>query len=356
MSLDLSWAAYRVPTDGPEGDGTFAWEATTVVVVHARAAGQTGLGWTYAPAAAGHLIGELLAPAVAGLPPTDVPAANEAMVRAIRNVGRAGVAATAISAVDVALWDLKARLLGVRLATLLGVARPSVPVYASGGFTTWDDKRLTGWLADHAGIGRAKIKIGESWGTREARDLARIAVARRVLGDGELYVDANGGYSAKQAIRLAAEFPGVRWFEEPVSSDDLDGLRRVRAAIAPDVAAGEYAYDLPCFARLAPVVDCLQADVSRCGGITEWQRVTALAAAHQLEVSGHCAPALHLDCAAATANLRHLEYFHDHVRIERLFFDGVTPLGPGGTLTPDLSAPGHGLTFKAADAEPYRVA
>jgi L-alanine-DL-glutamate epimerase-like enolase superfamily enzyme len=128
VSLDLSWAAYRVPTDGPEGDGTFAWEATTVVVVHARAAGQTGLGWTYAPAAAGHLIGELLAPAVAGLPPTDVPAANEAMVRAIRNVGRAGVAATAISAVDVALWDLKARLLGVRLATLLGVARPSVPV------------------------------------------------------------------------------------------------------------------------------------------------------------------------------------------------------------------------------------
>jgi L-alanine-DL-glutamate epimerase-like enolase superfamily enzyme len=356
VSLDLSWAAYRVPTDGPEGDGTFAWDATTIVVVHARAAGEVGLGWTYAPAAAGHLIGELLAPALAGASPSDVPAANEAMVRAIRNVGRAGVAATAISAVDVALWDLKARIAGVRLAKLLGVSRESVPVYASGGFTTWDDHRLESWLSENLDVGRAKIKIGESWGTREHRDRARIGLARRVLGERELYVDANGGYSAKQAIRLAGTFPDVRWFEEPVSSDDLDGLRRVRDAVDADVTAGEYGYDLPCFARLAPVVDCLQADVSRCGGITEWQRVSALAAARQLEVSGHCAPALHVDCAAATPNLRHLEYFHDHVRIEALFFDGVTPLGPGGTLTPDLTAPGHGLTFKAADAEPYRVA
>ncbi|MFF5290251.1 enolase C-terminal domain-like protein [Paractinoplanes globisporus] len=352
----VEWSAYKVPTDGPEGDGTLAWDATTIVVVHVHAAGATGLGWTYAPAAAGHLIGEMLAPAIRGRPALDVPAANEAMVRAVRNAGRAGVAATAISAVDVALWDLKARILGVRLARLLGVARDSVPVYASGGFTTWDDDRLTRWLTESLDIGRAKIKIGESWGTRERRDLDRIALARRVLGGRELYVDANGGYSAAQAIRLAAEFPGVRWFEEPVSSDDLDGLRRVRDAVSADVTAGEYGYDLPCFDRLAGVVDCLQADVSRCGGITDWLRVCALAATRQLEVSGHCAPALHLDAAAATPNLRHLEYFHDHVRIESRFFDGVTPLGPGGTLTPDLAAPGHGLTFKAADAEPFRVA
>jgi L-alanine-DL-glutamate epimerase-like enolase superfamily enzyme len=352
----VEWAAYRVPTDGPEGDGTFAWDATTIVVVHVHAAAETGLGWTYAPAAAGHLIGEMLAPAIGGRSAFDVPAAQEAMVRAVRNAGRSGVAATAISAVDVALWDLKARLLGVRLARLLGVARRAVPVYASGGFTTWDDRRLQSWLSGSLEIGRAKIKIGESWGTRERRDLARVELARQVLGERELYVDANGGYSAAQAIRLAAEFPGVRWFEEPVSSDDLDGLKRVRDAVAADVTAGEYGYDLPCFARLIPVVDCLQADVSRCGGITDWLRVSALAASHQLEVSGHCAPALHVDAAAATPNLRHLEYFHDHVRIESMLFDGVTPLGPGGTLTPDLSAPGHGLTFKAADAEPFQVA
>jgi L-alanine-DL-glutamate epimerase-like enolase superfamily enzyme len=352
----VEWAAYRVPTDGPEADGTLAWDATTVVVVHVRAAGQVGLGWTYAPAAAGHLIGEMLVPAVTGRSAFDVPAANEAMTRAVRNAGHSGVAATAISAVDVALWDLKARLLDTRLALLLGATRETVPIYASGGFTTWDDERLAGWLGENLDAGRAKIKIGEGWGTRERRDLARIGLARRVLGDRELYVDANGGYNAKQAIRLAAEFPEVRWYEEPVSSDDLDGLRRVRDAVPADVTAGEYGYDLPSFARLAGVVDCLQADVSRCGGITGWQRVAALAAARGLEVSGHCAPALHLDAAAATRNLRHLEYFHDHVRIESLLFDGVAVPGPGGALRPDLSAPGHGLTFKAADAEPYRVA
>jgi L-alanine-DL-glutamate epimerase-like enolase superfamily enzyme len=351
----VEWAAYRVPTDGPEADGTFAWDATTIVVVEVHAADRTGLGWTYAPAAAGHLIGEMLTPVVTGRSALDVPAANEAMTRAVRNAGRSGIAATAISAVDVALWDLKARLLDVRLARLLGNARDAVPVYASGGFTTWEDDQLTGWLEDNLDIGRAKIKIGESRGTRERRDLARIELARRVLGDRELYVDANGGYTAKQAIRVAAAFPDVRWFEEPVSSDDLDGLRRVRQAVSADVTAGEYGYDLPCFARLIDVVDCLQADVSRCGGITEWQRVAALAASRQLEVSGHCAPALHLDAAAATPNLRHLEYFHDHVRIESLFFDGVATPGPGGALRPDLSAPGHGLTFKAADAESYRI-
>jgi L-alanine-DL-glutamate epimerase-like enolase superfamily enzyme len=350
----VRWAAYRIPTDGPEADGTLEWDATTVVVVHADAAGASGLGWTYAPAAAGHFIGELLVPHVVGRAAWDVPAAGVAMARAVRNAGRPGVAATAISAVDVALWDLKARLLGVRLAALLGAARETVPVYASGGFTTWDDHRLENWLDEHAGIPRAKIKIG---GGPEDADARRIRLARRVLGpDRELYVDANGAYTAAQAIRLAAGFPDVRWFEEPVSSDDLDGLRRVRDAAAADVAAGEYGYDLRYFARLAGAVDCLQADVTRCGGITEWQRVAALAAAEGLQLSGHCAPALHLDAALATPNLRHLEYFHDHVRIESLLFDGVAAPQPGGVLRADPGATGHGLTFKAADAEPYLVA
>jgi L-alanine-DL-glutamate epimerase-like enolase superfamily enzyme len=352
----VDWAAYRIPTDAPEADGTLAWDATTIVVVHVRAGDAVGLGWTYAPAAAGHLIGEILAPVVAGRSPWDVPAAYAAMSKAVRNAGRAGVVATAISAVDVALWDLKARLLGVRLARLLGAVRETVPIYASGGFTTWDDTRLTSWLEQHRDIGRAKIKIGESWGMREARDLQRIRLARGSLGeDRELYVDANGAYTAAQAIRLAADFPDVRWFEEPVSSDDLDGLRRVRDAVSADVAAGEYGYDLPYFARMVNAVDCLQADITRCGGITEWQRVAALAAANNVEVSGHCAPQLHVDAAAATPNLRHLEWFHDHTRIESMLFDGVTVPQPGGVLRPDLSVPGHGLTFKAADAERYRV-
>ena len=356
MPVDsVEWAAYKIPTDGPEGDGTFAWDSTTMVVAHVRAGGETGLGWTYAPAAAGHLIEEMLAGVVAGMSEWDVPAANAAMAKAVRNAGRDGVAATAISAVDVALWDLKARLLDVRLTRLLGQAVDAVPVYDSGGFTPWPDAKLAEWLEARTSP-RVKIKIGESWGTRVDRDLARVAQTREVVGDDvEIYVDANGGYTAAQAIRVAAEFPDVRWYEEPVSSDDLAGLRRVRDAVTPDVTAGEYGYDLQYFARMAPVVDCLQADVTRCGGITEWQRVAALAAAHNLQVSGHCAPALHVDVAAAVPNLRHLEYFHDHARIESLLFDGVTEVSDGGVLRPDITVPGHGLTLKSTDAEKYRV-
>jgi L-alanine-DL-glutamate epimerase-like enolase superfamily enzyme len=235
-----------------------------------------------------------------------------------------------------------------------------VPVYGSGGFTTYDEGQLAaqldGWLRDH--IPRVKIKLGESWGTAVPRDLARIAQTREVVGpDVALYVDANGGYGRKQAVRVmeAAAECDVRWFEEPVSSDDLVGLRMVRDAVRADVAAGEYGGDLTYFQRMcaAGAVDCLQADVSRCGGITEWLRVAALAAAHHLEISGHCAPHLHAHVAAATPNLRHLEWFHDHVRIERLLFDGT--LDPtGGAVRPDPKAPGHGLTLRQDAVEHYR--
>ena len=149
----------------------------------------------------------------------------------------------------------------------------------------------------------------------------------------------------------------VTWFEEPVSSDDLDGLREVRDQVTPDVTAGEYGYDLVYFARMvdAQAVDCLQADVTRCGGITEWLRAAALAAARSLQVSGHCAPNLHAHVAAAVPNLRHLEYFHDHERIESMLFDGT--LDPsGGALRPDPARPGLGLALKESEAAAFRVA
>jgi L-alanine-DL-glutamate epimerase-like enolase superfamily enzyme len=358
----VGWAVYRIPTDAPEADGTLAWDATTMVVVHARAGACTGLGWTYAAAAAGHLIGELLADTVTGRCALDSAGAYHAMHRAVRNLGRPGIAATAISALDVALWDLKARLLGVRLARLLGAVHERVPVYGSGGFTSYDDRQLAaqlgGWVHEQ-GLSRAKIKIGESWGGAVDRDLARVRRARQIIGErAELYVDANGGYTRKQAVRVAHRMAehDVSWFEEPVSSDDLDGLRGIRDAVEPDVAAGEYGWDLPYFQRMcaAGAVDCLQADASRCGGITEWVRVAAVAAAHNIDVSAHTAPHLHVDAALATPNLRHLEWFHDHVRIESTLFDGAAR-ADGGVLRPDLSAHGHGLAFKDSDAQPYRL-
>ena len=154
----------------------------------------------------------------------------------------------------------------------------------------------------------------------------------------------------------AADECDVRWFEEPVSSDDLVGLRQVRNAVRADVAAGEYGGDLTYFRRMcaADAVDCLQADVSRCGGITEWLRVAAVAAAHHLEISGHCAPHLHVHAAAAVPNLRHLEWFHDHVRIEtHALRRHPRPDRRRPAARP--AAPGHGLTLREDALRRYRV-
>jgi L-alanine-DL-glutamate epimerase-like enolase superfamily enzyme len=358
----LETGVYTVPTEQPEADGTLTWDHTTVVTVQARAGGTTGLGFTYGSAACDRVVGELLAPVVTGQDPMDVLGVWARMVRAIRNQGRPGIASMAISAVDTALWDLKARLLGQPLACLLGLVRDEVAVYGSGGFTSLGDaelvEQLGGW-AKRDRIPRVKMKIGTGWGAEERRDLERVALAREALGDEvELYVDANGAYTRKQAVRVghALAGQGVTWFEEPVSSDDLDGLREVRDRCPQDVAAGEYGYDLAYFERMvaAGAVDCLQVDVSRCGGITEWFRAAAVAAARNLDVSAHCAQSLTAHPAAATPNLRHLEYFADHARVDRLLFDGG--LDPtGGVLRPDLNRPGAGLDLKQPDAERFHV-
>jgi L-alanine-DL-glutamate epimerase-like enolase superfamily enzyme len=359
---DVMVSIYTFPTDQPEADGTLAWSDTTMVIVEVRGGGQVGLGYTYGAAACGPLIEQVLSVAIRGRAVLDVDGAWEAMVRTTRNLGRPGVVSCAISAVDTALWDLKSKLLGVPVCRLLGVIHDAVPIYGSGGFTTYDDARarlqLEQWVQGWR-LPRVKIKIAESWGGNVKRDLARIAFAREVVGaDVELFVDANGGYTRKQAIRVARAMADddVTWFEEPVSSDDLVGLKEVRDQVLPDVTAGEYGYDLTYFARMvaANAVDCLQVDVTRCGGITEWVRVAAVAAAAGLQVSGHCAPNLHAHVAASVPNLRHLEYFHDHARIEGMIFDGA--LDPtGGALRPDQSRPGLGLELKRADAEPFRV-
>lgn len=358
----LEVEVYEVTTDvSTEADGTLEWGSTTLVLVRAHAGGRSGLGWTYASPACAPLVDGPLSSAVIGLDAFDVPAALSAMVRRCRNLGRPGLVSCAISAVETALQDLKARLLEVSLAGLLGQARSEVSIYGSGGFTTYDEattrEQVEQWVHDWR-IPRVKIKIGQSWGSDTDRDLERVALVREVAGpEVEVYVDANGGYPRGQAVRVGRVLDdlGVTWFEEPVSSDDLDGLHAVAVALDADVAAGEYGYDLPYFERMcsAGAVDCLQVDVTRCGGILEWQRAAAIAAARNLDVSAHCAPNLHAHVAGSVPNLRHVEYFHDHQRIEDLLFDGA--LDPhGGVLVPDRSRPGNGLTLKPA-ASRYRT-
>lgn len=354
--------AYTVPTSTPrEADGTLSWDSTTMVLALISAEGETGLGYTYGPPVCAAVIEELLAPEVLGADPLRPQALWGSMVDQVRNAGRPGIASLAISAVDTALWDLKARLLEVPLSDLLGAVRAEVPVYGSGGFTNYTDQQLAdqlrGWLGQ--GMSRAKIKIGEDRGRRLSRDRRRLRQARRILGDDvELFADANGAYAPAEAVRLLGSVAdvGVTWLEEPVSSDDLAGLRWVRERVEADVAAGEYGYDPWYYARMlgAGAVDCAQMDVTRCGGVTGWFEAAAVAAAHHVPVSAHCAPALSLAPCLATPGLRHVEWFHDHVRIESMLLDGA-PRASGGSATP-AAGPGNGLRLREIDGERYRVA
>jgi L-alanine-DL-glutamate epimerase-like enolase superfamily enzyme len=346
--------ALTIPTEEPESDGTLEWDATTIVVVEATGGGRTGLGYTYSAPAAAEVVRGTLAGIVEGRDALAVPAAWEAMVRAVRNVGRPGIASCAIAAVDAALWDLKARLLDLPLFDLLGAARDEVPVYGSGGFTSMPvgrlQEQLAGWVAE--GIGAVKMKVGRE----PERDGERVRAAREAIGPAAgLFVDANGAYDRAGALAHAEELAaqGVSWFEEPVSSDDLEGLRllRDRAPAGMAVAAGEYGYTPGYFRRMlaAGAVHCLQADATRCEGITGFMRVAALCEADGLPLSCHTAPALHAHLGCAAAPVRHVEWFHDHVRVERLVFDGA-PLPTDGALRPDRSRPGMGLELRSADA------
>ncbi len=350
--------AFTIPTDAPEADGTLKWSSTTLVLVEVSGGGRSGLGFSYAARAAAALVHELLCDAVVGMDALSPPAAWQQMRSAVRNVGYPGVASSAISAVDIALWDLKARLLELPLSALLGRVREAVPVYGSGGFTSYTDtqleRQLTGWVEQ--GISSVKMKVGSD----PARDPERVRRARAAIGeDVGLFVDANGAYERKQALRLAEVFvqeAGASWFEEPVSSDDLEGLRllRDRAPAGMDVAAGEYGYDLFYFRRMldAGAVDVLQADVTRCGGITQLLQVAALCAAHGVLLSAHTSPTVHAHVCSAIAPLAHVEYFHDHARIERMLLDGVPEL-VDGALRADPHSPGLGLALREREAERF---
>lgn len=352
-------SAYLIPTDAPEGDGTFKWNSTTLVLCEVYAANEIGIGYTYGNKATAAVADELGQKCLKGRSAFDVPALYDSMLERVRNDGSRGIASMAISALDVALWDLKSKLLNCSVANLLGCEKSSVAAYGSGGFTTYSDdqlaEQLSGWVAE--GIQSVKMKIG----AQPDRDLDRVRLAREAIGpEAGLFVDANGAYNTRQAISFAQDFVDhdVSWFEEPVSSDHLANLRRIRnyAPGGMDIAAGEYGYDCFYFRRMleAEAVDVLQLDATRCKGFTGFLQGAAIAASFGCPISAHCAPSLHMHIGCAVPGFRHVEYFHDHARIERMLFDGfIEPAG--GQLTPDRSRPGLGLAFKRKDAERFAV-
>jgi L-alanine-DL-glutamate epimerase-like enolase superfamily enzyme len=349
----VSVFACTIPTDAPESDGTMAWDKTTIVVVEVKSGGTVGFGYSYADVRAAGLIDTLLRHVIYQRDAMDIPACWLAMVQAVRNIGRPGIASTAISAVDIALWDLKAKLLQVPLVKLLGAARPGIAVYGSGGFTSYSkeqlQRQLAGWV--ESGIRMVKMKVGR----HPQDDLQRVRDARAAIGtEPRLFVDANGAYGRKQALRFAAQFQeaDVSWFEEPVSSDDLEGLRLIRdqGPFGMEIAAGEYGYDANYFRGMleAGAVDVLQADATRCCGITGFLQAAALCAARSMQISAHTAPSVHMHVCCAVPNAVHVEYFHDHVRMENMLFDGAQqPIQ--GELVPDLTRYGLGLELRRSE-------
>ncbi|MDQ6904307.1 MAG: mandelate racemase [Bacteroidota bacterium] len=355
----LQVSAYKIPTDLPEADGTISWHSTTMILVEINAGGKTGIGYTYAHEAAAVVIEKTLKEIVVGKNVMNIDAITAALIKAIRNNGNVGIAMMAVSAVDNALWDLKAKIFDVPLCVLLGQVKDEMLIYGSGGFTSYDDEQLEnqlgGWSAE--GLKYVKMKIG----THPEDDVSRIKKARAAIGENTgLFVDANGAYSVKQALEKSVSFAeyDVSWYEEPVTSDNLKGLRFIRehAPYKINVAAGEYGYNLPYFDKMIHegAVDILQADATRCGGISYYMKAGHLAEAYEIPFSSHCAPSLHLHASLALPSFFISEYFHDHVRIENLFFDG-TPSPVNGCLRPDLTKPGLGLTLKIKDAKKYEI-
>ena len=348
-------SAFTIPTETAESDGTAEWSATTLVLVQLEAQGTTGLGYSYAHGCGVPFIRETLFPVVLKKSPFAIASVWNGMNAAVRNFGRSGIASCAIAAVEMALWDLKGRILKLPLVELLGAARERIPVYGSGGFTSYSEGRLcrqlSGWNSE--GISMVKMKVGRA----PDLDPARVAAARRAIGGAaQLFVDANGAYSVKQALRLASAFSeqNVRWFEEPVSSNDLPGLRFIREHTPllsvfhigrtdsdMDIAAGEYNYDLRQARAMleAQAVDVLQADATRCG-ITGFLQMAELCEAFETPLSAHTAPAVHAHLCCAAQRARHVEYFFDHARIEQMLltappqdmnrvFCGLIWRGPG---------------------------
>lgn len=356
---DVRVSAYTVPTKTPESDGTLEWSDTTIVLVEISAGGKTGLGYSYADVATARLVEHTLVPKVKGGDAFAIGALWQRMGIAVRNLGRSGITAMAIAAVDNALWDLKGKLLDVSVASLLGPVRREVMAYGSGGFTSYSERELldqmTGWVA--SGMRAVKMKIGRD----PASDLKRVQSVKKAIGThADLFVDANGAYTRKQALSQAYRFAeiGITWFEEPVSSDDLDGLRLIRDSGPPgmNVAAGEYGYNAWYFRRMlaAGAVDVLQADATRCGGISGFLQADALCEGHSLPLSAHTAPSVHAHVCCAAQRVIHTEYFFDHVRLEQMAFDGAIE-AVDGMLRPNLDQPGFGLIWKQADMREYQT-
>lgn len=360
--LTTTVKSFSLPTKTPEADGTLSWNKTTLVTVELTENAVTGLGYTYADEATAHFLVEHALPVLRGLASADHFRALEIVKKKFRNLSNAGVSSLALSALDIAFWDLRARLLGISFADLLGKKRDSVPFYGSGLFMNLSEEELKAQIESFRILGCRSFKMKIGAGYKE--DLERVALVRSLVGeDAALFVDANGAYDPRTGLALAFELPrfGVSWFEEPVTSDDDTGMRFLRDHFPPSVrfVAGEYCHQDHDFLRLLArgLVDVIQVDATRSEGVTGALRASALAHAFNVPLSTHCAPLLSGNLGLVLDQLSIAEGFIDHLRLEEecfehlgqfvdgAYYPGENQLGFGWELSP--RAKGH-MTYEHA--------
>ena len=323
---------------------------TEVVFLFAEistAQGHTGVGFSYSKRAGGpaqYAHAKEVAEGLIGEDPNDIARVYDKLLWAGASVGRSGVATQALAAIDVALWDLKAKRAGLPLAKLLGAHRDSVRTYnTSGGFlnASLEEVRDRATRSLEEGIGGIKIKVGLP---DSAEDLRRVAGVREHIGtDVPLMVDANQQWDRATALRMGRrleEFDLV-WIEEPLDAYDAEGHAQLAAALDTPIATGEMLASVAEHVRLidARACDIIQPDAPRVGGITQFLRLAALADQRGLGLAPHFAMEIHLHLAAAYPREPWVEHFDwlDPLFEERL------ETRDGRMLVPDR--PGLGVTL-----------
>jgi L-alanine-DL-glutamate epimerase-like enolase superfamily enzyme len=359
---DITTTALRVPDLPGIQDATIRRpeQGRGALFVHIQTdSGHLGLGVGVTTSRA--VIHEALKPLLLGQDALAHEKLWEEMFWRVRGFGRKGVAFSAISSIDIALWDLKAKFFGVPLFMLLGPFTATVPIYGSGGWTSFTEDELVREQVGYVerGIPRIKMKVAKDFGRAEEEDLRRLAAVRKAVGDDvEIYVDANNGFYAKQAIGFARRMADydVRWFEEPVLADDIAGLAAIARAIDIPVATGEHEYTKYGFKALleAGGADIVQPDVGRVGGVTEWMKVAHLAHAYNLPVAPHAVQLVHLHLACCTPNLKVVEYLGVSEETDRIFYTEF-PEPKNGMWSPYPDRPGLGLELDPRAVERYSI-
>ncbi|MDR2392026.1 MAG: mandelate racemase/muconate lactonizing enzyme family protein [Planctomycetota bacterium] len=360
MSLNEKIASIEVYLAGTKAKGNFADSTRNVgtvgfVVVEIKTdAGRSGVGVTYHEVG-GEAVRQLIkldfAHRLIGRSPLETEALYEETFHYIRGVGRKGLAFCAYSAVDIALWDLKGQMLGLPLYRLLGGVKNVLPVYASGGWTSYSRDELVAEAENmvRRGYGKIKIKVGVEGGRNPNEDLRRVRAVRDAVGPGVgIMLDANNAWTAATAVRFANRVKelDIMFLEEPVFADDIPGLARYKAGTDLPLATGEHEYTRYGVRDLivAGAVDILQVDIARCGGFTEMLRIAAMSQAWNLSLAPHGMEHMHMHLLAAVPNGLFLERLFMFEEVADSVFSNP-PVPVNGALTlPET--PGHGMVLK----------